>query len=290
MLIPYVLVLVFGAGRSIKSPILHRPHRRKPGPKWVHGGVPYQLDFRRGQAVGLLKEPLRGRSRPEVSAARARAGSMLRVYSSRNALRVAAGNGCFLLLFHPMFPVTRPLLAVHDGDNPDAVWLIEIDHGVGENGSEVAAGRRIKYPKQIGLPAHSLNQPLDLVVEPPAQSRLDLKKLKPTAATTDRWKRQRFARCFPKLSAPGHRACSSGDGRAGERSAVTVPVTAKPTRQHRPNGQRRCWQGPRVRGNGREGQPAGPRTAWQPGMLPPLQAEARERNSLASTPPFSSEF
>jgi hypothetical protein len=41
---------------------------------------------------------------------------------------------CCLLLFQPLFPVTGPLLAVHDGDNPDAVWLIEIDHSIGENG------------------------------------------------------------------------------------------------------------------------------------------------------------
>ncbi len=77
------------------------------------------------------------------------------------------------LLFQPMFPITGPLLAVHYGDNPDTIYLLDIDHRVGEDSGEMAAGRSIKNPEQIGLPADRFNQPLDFVVEPATQPRLD---------------------------------------------------------------------------------------------------------------------
>ena len=61
------------------------------------GGFPHQSNLRRGQAVGLVDEVAEdARSRFKVSAARARAGSMVRVYSSRNAWTPAEVSGSFL--------------------------------------------------------------------------------------------------------------------------------------------------------------------------------------------------
>lgn len=70
--------------------------------------MPDELNLRRGQAVAvagktplhstchILHSALNERSKVRVSAARTRAGSMVRVYSSRNAWRPAEDSGCFL--------------------------------------------------------------------------------------------------------------------------------------------------------------------------------------------------
>jgi hypothetical protein len=54
------------------------------------GGVPQEINLRRGQGVGTLHSALRARSRARVSTARARAGSKVRVRSSHKAWRPAA--------------------------------------------------------------------------------------------------------------------------------------------------------------------------------------------------------
>jgi hypothetical protein len=55
-----------------------------------------------------------------------------------------------------MFPVAGPLLAVHDGYNPDAVRLLDIEDSIWEDGRELAAGRRIKHPEQVRLEAKTV--------------------------------------------------------------------------------------------------------------------------------------
>jgi hypothetical protein len=56
-----------------------------------------------------------------------------------------------------MFPVTRLFLAIHDGDDPDAVGLVDVYHSIGKNSGEVAASRSIENAKQFRLSTNNLN-------------------------------------------------------------------------------------------------------------------------------------
>src|ERR1022692_3371245 len=60
------------------------------------GGLPQESNLRRGQGVGLVDEVAEGALQVQGFGARARAGAMVRVYSSRNQWTPAAVRDCFL--------------------------------------------------------------------------------------------------------------------------------------------------------------------------------------------------
>ncbi len=64
-----------------------------------------------------------------------------------------------------VFPVPGPLLAIHNGDNPDPIGLVDINYRVREYGREVATCRMIKNSKQFGLLADSFDQSINLFEE-----------------------------------------------------------------------------------------------------------------------------
>ena len=68
-------------------------------------------------------------------------------------------------------PVARPTLEVHDRNNPNAVGLRDIHHGVGEAVREDAPHGRIESPVAAGMQADIVHQFRDFVVKASAQRR-----------------------------------------------------------------------------------------------------------------------
>ncbi len=65
-------------------------------------------------------------------------------------LGASSPPGGLLLSFQPVLPITGPLLTIHHGNNPDPIGLLDVDHGVGKDGGEMAAGGSIETRNRSG--------------------------------------------------------------------------------------------------------------------------------------------
>jgi len=69
----------------------------------------------------------------------------------------------------PGLPVTRFSFEMHDGQNPDCAWILEVDDRIGEDGAEMAPGRSVVNPIQTWLGAYFCDQSFNLIIKPAAQ-------------------------------------------------------------------------------------------------------------------------
>ena len=74
-----------------------------------------------------------------------------------------------------MFPITGTALHVHHCQNPDAVGLFDVDHGIRKDVPEMTLGRRIKLTKAFRIATNILNDLLHLIVKTPGKFRVNLR-------------------------------------------------------------------------------------------------------------------
>jgi hypothetical protein len=67
-------------------------------------------------------------------------------------------------LTEPFSPVAWSPFGVHDGDDPDAVRFVEINHRIRELAGQCALRGWTESEEAIGLIAHFPNEPFDFIV------------------------------------------------------------------------------------------------------------------------------
>ena len=63
------------------------------------------------------------------------------------------------------FPIARFAFHVHDGYDPEAIILFQVDDSIRKNEAEMAVDRRVKLAKLLGVSADFAHQSLHLQVE-----------------------------------------------------------------------------------------------------------------------------
>ena len=71
----------------------------------------------------------------------------------------------------PFAPVTGTLFGVHDGHNPHAIRLLQINRRVRKLAGQRALCRRAETKEAVGLVANVADEPFDFVVETVAKFR-----------------------------------------------------------------------------------------------------------------------
>ncbi len=70
-------------------------------------------------------------------------------------------------------PETRSAFHVHDRNNPELIWLFQVDDTKWKPGAEMASGRRIKLSERLGMSRNLPDQPFDLPKESFTQLLID---------------------------------------------------------------------------------------------------------------------